>query len=69
MVATENEIAMEVMVDGHGKRTHESEPTKAMGTRRIPENYEDTRVQRGITWFVLRWVSRVFSLFSLHHQG
>jgi hypothetical protein len=63
VAVTATETEMEGMEEAaHGMTTHERGSTKAMATKRILANCGDTRVQRGIIRFVLRWVSR-YSVF------
>ena len=69
MEATVIETEMEDMVDDHEKKTHEKDSTRETATKRILASCGDIRVQQGTSRFVLWWVSRVFSLSSLHHQG
>jgi len=64
-VATETEDT----VDDHERRTREKDSTRATVTKRILASCGGIKVQQDTFRFVLWWVSRVFSLSSLLHQG
>lgn len=66
---TETEIVrVDMVVDQEISMIHVRDPTKAMGMTRILVRYEDIR-NSSTFGFVLWWVSRVFSLSFLFHQG
>jgi len=69
MEATVTETEMEDMVDDHEKMTHEKDSMRGTVTKRILASCGGIKVQQDTFRFVLWWVSRVFSLSSLHHQG
>ncbi len=65
MEATETETATAA---DHPSRNLERGHTRATATQRILASCGGTRCTR-TSWFVLWWVSRLFSISSLHQQG
>ena len=66
---TATETEMEDTEAAHAMTIHERDSMKAMATKRILAKYEDTRVQRGIIRFVLRWVSRSSVFLPFNTRG
>ncbi len=60
---TETEMAAD-----HLSKNLERGHTRATVTQRIPASCGDIKCTR-TSWFVLWWVSRLFSISSLHKQG
>ena len=65
VIATETEVT----VADQGKKTHGRDSTRATATKRILASCGGIKLQQDTIWFVLWWVSRVFSLSSLHTRG